>query len=119
MLETVADIRRCLETSRDWYQPASTSVLQLGTSRVKGDRDEVFGPGFLGGLDERTVLWRRLRCLEPVDRELLLLWHVAGLPPGEVARRIGMSRRHCFRRRDAALRALARMGAPSGNAVAP
>lgn len=113
MLQSPAEVRRCLETSRDFYQPATTSLLQIGAF-PRGPRPaEIFRPGFVDGFDERMELWRRLQCLEVRDRAILFLWHVVGMPPGEVARRVGISRRHCFRRRSAAIEEVVRLGEPS------
>jgi DNA-directed RNA polymerase specialized sigma24 family protein len=106
VLESAEEVRRCLERSRDWYLPATTSLVEIGAPPGDHSWDEVFRPGFLDSLDERLVLWRRLRCLEPLDRQILILLHVLGLPAAEVARRVGISRRHCFRRRNAALQQL-------------
>ena len=110
VLETSAEVRRCLERSGDWYQPQTTSLLRIGGCPGAKASSEAFGEGFVEGMDERTELWRRLLCLEPRDREILFLWHVAGLTPAEVALRVGVSRRTCFRRRSAALEEVVRQG---------
>src|SRR5712692_8065428 len=98
VLESPAQVRCCLERFLDLYQPATTSLLQIGAFLNGAGTTEIFHPGFIDELDERTELGRRLRCLEDRDRTILMLWHVAGLPPGEVARRVGVSRRQHRRR---------------------
>src|SRR5712692_8801428 len=98
VLESPAQVRCCLERLRHLYQPATTSLLQIGAFPRRGRPTEIFHPGFIDELDERTELGRRLRCLEDRDRTILMLWHVAGVPPGEVARRVGVSRRQHRRR---------------------
>jgi len=45
------------------------------------------------------------------ERKLLFLWYVMEVRPGDVARRIRVSRVHCYRLRQAALSALCDEGA--------
>ncbi len=111
ILKTPSEVKRCLERSGDWYQPATTtSFLRIGSHHRTFSQEEPFGPGFIDAVDESMELRRRLQCLDPRDREILVLWHVLGLPPGEVARRVGISRRHCFRRRTAAIEEVVKLG---------
>lgn len=102
----VGDVIRGLVTITDWWQPSTTSILQVGAAR----RASGFGDGLRDGLfdtiGERSELARRVRGLEERDRRILFLWYVKELAAHEVAREVGISRRQCFRRRSAALRAL-------------
>ena len=102
----VGDVIRGLVTLTDWWQPNTTSILQVGAAR----RASGFGDGLRDGLfdtiGERSELARRVRGLEERDRRILFLWYVKELAAHEVAREVGISRRQCFRRRSAALRAL-------------
>ena len=102
----VGDVIRGLVTLTDWWQPSTTSILQVGAAR----RASGFGDGLRDGLfdtiGERSELARRVRGLEERDRRILFLWYVRELAAHEVAREVGISRRQCFRRRSAALRAL-------------
>lgn len=59
--------------------------------------------GVLDTLDERSELRRRVDRLEERERKLLFLWYVTELPVGEIARAVGVSRRHCFRVRSRAV----------------
>lgn len=106
MFPGVADVVRALITITDWWQPATGSILQVGGAR----RSSGFGDGIRDGLfdtiGERSELSRRVRLLNERDRRILFLWYVKELPAHEVAREVGISRRQCFRRRSAALRAL-------------
>lgn len=65
---------------------------------------EPFGRGFLTGLDERSELARLLDALDPRERRLLVLWFVEGYPVSAIARALGISRVHCYRLKDRALR---------------
>ena len=71
---------------------------------------EVHGNGCnidsLETIDERTELCHRMQLVDERDRRLLFLWYVMELRPGDVARRIRVSRVHCYRLRQAALSAL-------------
>jgi DNA-directed RNA polymerase specialized sigma24 family protein len=103
---SVPDVVRALVTYTDWWQPLTSSVLQVGGARRSSGFDDGIRDGLLDTIDQRSELSRRVRRLEDRDRRILLLWYVKELPAHEVAREVGISRRHCFRRRSAALRAL-------------
>jgi hypothetical protein len=103
---SVPEVVRALVTFTDWWQPLTSSVLQVGGAR----RASGFGDGIRDGLfdtiGERSELSRRVKELDERDRRILFLWYLGELPAHEVAKEVGISRRHCFRRRAAALRAL-------------
>ncbi|HEY8201643.1 MAG TPA: hypothetical protein VII47_09840, partial [Actinomycetota bacterium] len=58
----------------------------------------------------------------PRERLLLVLWYVSDMPPTVIARQLNVSRVHCYRLRDKALRALCDVpgadGPPSTTATA-
>jgi DNA-directed RNA polymerase specialized sigma subunit len=96
---------RCLLTYTDWWQVPTASILQVAARRGDESRDG-FRSGLLESLDERAELCRRVWLLEERDRRVLFLWYVQQLPVEEIARSVGISRRHCFRRRAKAVRAI-------------
>jgi DNA-directed RNA polymerase specialized sigma subunit len=102
----VADVIRGLVTLTDWWQPNTTSILQIGSARRASGYGDGIRDGLFDTIGERSELARRVRSLDERDRRILFLWYVKELPAHEVAREVGISRRHCFRRRSAALRAL-------------
>ena len=102
----VADVIRALVTLTDWWQPNTTSILQVGGARRASGYGDGIRDGLFDTIGERTELARRVRTLPERDRLILFLWYVKELPAHEVAREVKISRRHCFRRRSAALRAL-------------
>jgi hypothetical protein len=102
----VADVIRALVTITDWWQPNTTSILQIGGARRATGYGDGIRDGLFDTIGERSELARRVRSLEDRDRCILFLWYVKELPAHEVAREVGISRRQCFRRRSAALRAL-------------
>jgi DNA-directed RNA polymerase specialized sigma subunit len=112
VLASSRDVVRCLITYSDWWQPATTSILQVGAARRAADRTDGMRAGVLETLDERTELRRRVDRLEDRERRLLFLWYVTELPVGEIARAVGLSRRHCFRVRSKALHKIVEMGDP-------
>ncbi len=97
---------RCLVTYTDWWQPPTTSLLQVAAARRDNDALDGFRAGLLETLDERSELCRRVWQLEERDRQLLFLWYVRQLPVEAIARAVGISRRQCFRRRARAIRAM-------------
>jgi len=103
---TVPEVVYALLTYTDWWQPFTSSVLQVGGARRTSGFGDGIREGLLDTVDERSELSRRIRALDERDRRILVLWYVGQLPAHEVAKEVGISRRHCFRRRSAALRAL-------------
>lgn len=101
---------RCLVTYTDWWQPDTTSVLQVAVSRSQNH--EGFRQGLIDTLDERTEICRRMEQLTDRDRHLLFLWYVEQRPTEEIARTLGISRRQCFRRKSRAIRTLVQSGEP-------
>jgi hypothetical protein len=108
VLDTSRDVIRSLLTYTDWWQPESTSVLRVGGARRNSNE---FGDGIphglLDSLDERAELCRRMGVIRHMDRRLLFLWYVRQLPVDDISRDLDISRRQCFRRRAAAIEALA------------
>ena len=96
----------CLVTYTDWWQPATSSVLQVGAARRDANHYDGFGSGLLDTLDERSEICRRVWRLEERDRHLLFLWYVEQIPVDAISRRLGISRRQCFRRRGRAIESL-------------
>jgi DNA-directed RNA polymerase specialized sigma24 family protein len=91
-----------LSRVRDDYGLRSRSVL---SREGAWDPDgEPFGHGFLTGFEERTEVTRLLETLDPRERRLLILWYMEGHPVAAIARSLGISRVHCYRLRDRALR---------------
>jgi len=114
--EAPADVIRGLLTYTDWWQPATTSVLQVGFARRTSDLHDGIRDGLLESLDDRAELCRRMQMIGPVDRTILFLWYIRQLTAQEIARAVGISRRQCFRRRARAIRAVIEAGEPRGPA---
>jgi hypothetical protein len=112
VLESRHEVIRCLVTYNDWWQPATSSVLQVAGAR----RDKEFGDGLRSGLvdtlDERTELCRRVATLSDQDRRILFLWYVKQLHVDDIAQAVRVSRRQCFRRRANAVEAIVKLGEP-------
>jgi hypothetical protein len=115
---TPAGVISVLRRYRDVSDPKTTSLLLV--SRQGYDPSQgPFRAGFVSRLDEREELRRRMAGrLGERERKLLFLWYVVELRPGEVARRIRVSRVHCYRLRNAALDALCDERAPGRQATA-
>jgi hypothetical protein len=118
LLDTPQAVIRSLITYTDWWQPATTSILQVGAARRKKDLPEGFRPGLIESLDERTELSRRALLLDQTDRHILLLWYVKQLPVHEIAREVRLSRRQCFRRRSKAIETIVDLGETAKTATA-
>lgn len=99
---------RALITYTDWWQPHSTSVMEVGRTR------HAFGDGIpqglLSTLDERTELCWRMRQVSERDRLLLFLWYVRQVTADEASKELGISRRQVFRRRATAIRKIVELG---------
>jgi DNA-directed RNA polymerase specialized sigma24 family protein len=107
-----AEVIRGLLTYTDWWQPTTTSVLQVGPARRASDLTDGIRDGLLDSLDDRAELCRRMQHVNHLDRTILFLWYVRQLSAQEIARAVRVSRRQCFRRRARAIRALIEAGEP-------
>ena len=109
-LASDSDVVRGLLTYTDWWQPTTSSVLQVGAARRSSGQTDGIGIGLLDRLDERAELRRRMQVLDEPDRRLLYLWYVAQLPAARIAQLLGISRRQCFRRRASAIHRIVELG---------
>jgi hypothetical protein len=116
LLASREDVIRALVTYTDWWQPASSSVLQVGGPRRARGLSDGIPAGLLGSLDERTELCRRMAFIGERDRHLLLLWYVKQLEAREISRELHVSMRQCFRIRSNAIRKLVELGEPKAAA---
>ena len=112
MLDSPPEVIRCLVTYEDWWQPSTTSLIQVGNARRNKDFSDGFRAGLLETLDERWELCHRMECLSDIDRHILLLWYVKQLPVEDIASALGISRRQAFRRRARAIRTIVELGQP-------
>lgn len=110
MLDSPAEVVRCLVTYTDWWQPATSSILQVGAARRSAIGHDGLRPGLLEGLDERSELSRRMAYLEDRERRLLYLWYVRQAPVSEIVGELGISRRHFFRLRSRAVHTIIEVG---------
>jgi len=110
--DSPAEVIRGLLTYTDWWQPVTTSILQVGPARRTSDLCDGIRDGLLDSVDLRSELCRRMLQVEEVDRTILFLWYVRQLSAQDIARAVGVSRRQCFRRRARAIRALIEAGEP-------
>jgi DNA-directed RNA polymerase specialized sigma subunit len=113
LLNSPAQVIRCLVTYPDWWQPLTSSFYKVVSIKRRGAANQGFREGLVESLDERTELCRRMHLLDKSDRFLLYLWYVRQAPVNEVSKESGLSRRQCFRRRASAIRTLAEAAEPS------
>jgi hypothetical protein len=116
MLHSPGRVEWCLETFTDWWQPPTTSILQVAAARRASDVPDGFQSGMLETLDERTELCRRVWSLPPRERHILFLLYVKLASVDEAARAAGVSRRHLFRCKARALRRIVDLGEPQAAA---
>jgi DNA-directed RNA polymerase specialized sigma24 family protein len=112
MLDSPAQVIRCLLTYTDWWQPSTGSILQVAAARRKSQLPDGFHPGLVETLDVRAELCRRVSQLEERDREVLYLWYVVQLAAADIGKELRISRRQCFRRRAGAVRKIVELGEP-------
>lgn len=115
-LSSPEEVVQALLRYTDWWQPFTTSILQVGP-RKGGYAGDGIRPGLLDTLDERTELQRRMQRIGERDRRLLFLWYVKQLEVREIARALRISRRQCFRVRARAIQLLVEAGEPKRAAV--
>lgn len=106
MFETPAQVIVALKRYRDVFDPRTTSIITPSRNGHDPHADP-FRTGFLAGIQERDELLRRLsERIARRERILLLLWYIADLPVGRIARRLDISRVHCYRLRKQAIESL-------------
>ena len=113
MLSSPDQVIHWLVTYTDWWQPSTTSVMQVGNARRDQSAQDGMRAGLLETLDVREELRRRVCQLAEMDRHLLLLWYVHQVPTEDIVATLGISRRQCFRRRARAVRRIVELGEPS------
>ncbi|HYT79997.1 MAG TPA: DUF1492 domain-containing protein [Actinomycetota bacterium] len=106
MLASREEVIGSLVRYTDWWQPSTSSLLQVGWARRDTDLGDGIRQGLLETLDERAELCRRMRRMDDADRLILFLWYVKQLSAQEISKEVGISRRQCFRRRARAIRFL-------------
>lgn len=111
LLEDHQSVVLALLTYTDWYQPSTASVMQVGGRRTRGGSDGL-PPALLGMFDVRAELRSRMRSLSERERGVLVLWYVRQLSVDDIARELGISRRHCFRLRSRAISRLVELSDP-------
>ena len=119
MLASREEVIGSLIRYTDWWQPTTSSVLQVGAARRGSIIADGIPHGLLETLDERAELCRRMRRIDDIDRSILFLWYVKQLAAQEIAREVGISRRQCFRRRARAIRILLDEEAPWRSPLLP
>jgi DNA-directed RNA polymerase specialized sigma24 family protein len=110
VLDSPEQVITCLLMFTDWWQPTTTSILQVGGARRKTEFSDGFRSGLLDSLAVRTELCSRVAQLADRDRRLLFLWYVVQLLPEDIGEALGISRRQCFRRRASAIRKIVELG---------
>lgn len=105
LFETPQDIADALCRAPAFYHASSTSLMRLRRHARRPDAGP-FRAGFLATIDERAELARLLASLEQRERALLLHWFVEDRPVAWIAKRLGISRVHCYRLRNRALRTM-------------
>jgi DNA-directed RNA polymerase specialized sigma24 family protein len=110
VLRTEHHVIHCLVTYTDWWQPPTASVFQVGAARRGGASTDGLAAGLLDTLDDRTEIRRRVWHLREADRLLLFLWYVEQSPVDDIAIRLDISRRQCFRRRARAIQTIIDLG---------
>jgi hypothetical protein len=106
MLASREEVIGSLIRYTDWWQPTTSSVLQVNWARRGADPGDGIRQGLLDTLDVRAELCRRMRRVGDVDRRILFLWYVKQVSAQDISREVGISRRQCFRRRARAIRIL-------------
>jgi DNA-directed RNA polymerase specialized sigma subunit len=106
MLASREEVIGSLIRYTDWWQPSTSSMLQVGAARRGTDFGDGIRQGLLDTLDERAELCRRMQQIDDTDRRILFFWYIKQISAQDISREVGISRRQCFRRRARAIRRL-------------
>jgi DNA-directed RNA polymerase specialized sigma24 family protein len=101
-MQTAQDITTSLMRAHRFFDPKTTSLMLPGRGEYNVS-SEPFRGGFMDGLEERAILTRLLRLLDERSCKLMLHWYVEQRPVTDIARRMHVSRVHCYRMRNKAL----------------
>lgn len=110
LLTSDAEVLRALLTYTDWWQPSTSSLIQVGFANRGTRLSDGLREGLLDTLDERTELRRRVAMLPETDQLVLFLWYVPQLRVEEIARELRISPRHCHRVRARAVKRIVKIG---------
>lgn len=106
LFETRAEVIAALKRYRDAFVPKTGSIIFASRSDHDPTADP-FRAGFLSGIEVRDELIRRMISrIAPRERLLLILWYVTDIPVARIARKLDISRMHCYRLRNHAVDAL-------------
>ena len=104
---SLGEIIHILKTLNDFYCLKSGSIIC--PKREKVVYREPFKGGFLGSVDRRTEVVKRLKKLETRQREILLFYYTFSKPVGFIASRCRISIRHFYRLKKEALEDMVNM----------
>jgi DNA-directed RNA polymerase specialized sigma24 family protein len=110
MLSSFASVERALTHYTDPLQPRTGSFTAVPRAGGSSGSGTVFHPALLDDLEERTELRRRMAWLDREEAVVLFRWYVEGAKPEAIARDLGRSLRHVYRRRTAGIEALVALG---------
>jgi hypothetical protein len=102
VLDTASEIVLALLRYSDVFDPAAGSLIIVSDNGLDPHADP-FRNGFIGRIEERAELVRRLRRLDQRLTKLLLFWYVWQWPIKRITRNLRVSRQHCYRLRNKAI----------------
>lgn len=105
MFRDRSEVVRELVRIVDVFDPATGSLLRVGQGGTHG-WGEPFRAGFITGWERREELLRRLRRLDARKQTILCYWYLGSLSAADIAKKVNVSRTHCYRLRNQALREL-------------
>jgi len=110
MLDTPFAVERALTRYTDPLQPRTGSVTTIPRGGGGAGSSSPFHPALLGELEERGELRRRLAWIGDEEAVVLFRWYIEGAKPEVIAKEMGRSLRHVYRRRGTALSAIIALG---------
>jgi DNA-directed RNA polymerase specialized sigma24 family protein len=103
LFTTVGEFVAALRRVPECYDPKTTSILFIRGCDGRAEAEPFHG-GFLSRFEERAEVIRLLGEIDQRSRRLLVMWFVEGIPVARIARCLRISRVHCYRLKDQALR---------------
>ena len=111
MLDTFHSVERALTRFTDPLQPRTGSFTTLSRSGGgSAGSGSPFHPALLDELEERTELRRRMAWVSDEEAVVLFRWYIEGTKPELIARDLGRSVRHVYRRRTSAIDSIVALG---------
>ena len=113
MLDSYEEVISTLKTLNDYYCLKSNFIIYPKSNKSDIRNREPFRPGFLGSIEKRSELLKRLNKLNKNEKTILLLFYTFCKPITYIEHTLHLSCRQCYRIKKKALQNIISVGEES------